>query len=77
MEEFKVNFNQNQSFYEPVEEKWIPIEYAEKNIKKARGKSFYQRYNDWKKYLYESTERQLKLFGTTDAVLVCGHCNAE
>lgn len=69
---------ENQSFYDHIEEKWIPIEYAEKRIKKAQGnKRYYDRYNDWKKYLYESTERQLKLFGTTEAILICGHCNAK
>lgn len=44
-------------FYDHMKEKWLTIENAENKMKVVKGKPYYRRYNDWKKYLYESAER--------------------
>lgn len=36
-----MNSKGNQNFYDHFEEKWVPIEYAENKIKKAKGKAYY------------------------------------
>lgn len=60
-----------------MKEKWIPIEQSENKLRIIKGKAYFERYNCWKKYLFESTEKDLKLYSTYEAILICGHCNIE
>jgi hypothetical protein len=51
------NKTSTHDFYDHMKEKWLTIEHAENKMRAVKGKPYYKRYNDWKKYLYESTER--------------------